>query len=293
MSAMRLHLRRRARLLRARAIQLGPEHELDLPTAGTVTNFVVITPVQYPGQTETEPFVRMFVLVDGQPRRLRLPGRRRSACEPGTRRPAGARRIRAAERGHRRGGSHGRASRKPARMETQRRARHQRPRPPEQDLLNDILRYLESLHFKRHRDHRLGPVPDGSPHRTDRDPDADARHHGSARAAGSHAGRHRLHLSRLVRLHHGPGLLVRLEPRRDRRLAAQARFARRDGRRVGALRGVAPAPGGRHRDRRRDGLGALFDGGSRADLPDGDGSVLFGASRRGPADVRGACKPAR
>lgn len=47
------------------AIPLGVEHELDLPTVGTVTNFVVITPVQYPGQTETEPFVRMFVLVDG------------------------------------------------------------------------------------------------------------------------------------------------------------------------------------------------------------------------------------
>ena len=46
------------------AIELGPEHEVDLRTTGTVTNFVVITPVQYPGQTETEPFVRMFVLVD-------------------------------------------------------------------------------------------------------------------------------------------------------------------------------------------------------------------------------------
>lgn len=47
------------------AVPLGIEHEVDLPTVGTVTNFVVITPVQYPGQTETEPFVRMFVLVDG------------------------------------------------------------------------------------------------------------------------------------------------------------------------------------------------------------------------------------
>jgi len=47
------------------AIELGPEHEVDLSTVGTVTNFVVITPVQYPGQTETEPFVRLFVLVDG------------------------------------------------------------------------------------------------------------------------------------------------------------------------------------------------------------------------------------
>lgn len=47
------------------ALELGPEHELDLPTTGTITNFVVVTPVQYPGQTETEPFARVFVLVDG------------------------------------------------------------------------------------------------------------------------------------------------------------------------------------------------------------------------------------
>jgi len=47
------------------ALELGPEHEIDLPTVGTITNFVVITPVQYPGQTETEPFARVFVLIDG------------------------------------------------------------------------------------------------------------------------------------------------------------------------------------------------------------------------------------
>ena len=47
------------------AIELGPECEVDLPNRGTITNFVVVTPVQYPGQTETEPFVRAFVLLDG------------------------------------------------------------------------------------------------------------------------------------------------------------------------------------------------------------------------------------
>lgn len=47
------------------AIELGEEHELDLAHTGTITNFVVITPVQYPGQTETEPFARVFVLIDG------------------------------------------------------------------------------------------------------------------------------------------------------------------------------------------------------------------------------------
>jgi uncharacterized OB-fold protein len=47
------------------SIDLGPEHEVELPHTGTITNFVVVTPVQYPGQTETEPFARVFVLVDG------------------------------------------------------------------------------------------------------------------------------------------------------------------------------------------------------------------------------------
>ena len=46
------------------SIELGPETEVDLATTGTVTNYVVVTPVQYPGQTETEPFVRVMVLID-------------------------------------------------------------------------------------------------------------------------------------------------------------------------------------------------------------------------------------
>jgi uncharacterized OB-fold protein len=47
------------------AVELTEVHDVDLPQAGTITNFSVITPVQYPGQTETEPFVRAFVLLDG------------------------------------------------------------------------------------------------------------------------------------------------------------------------------------------------------------------------------------
>jgi hypothetical protein len=47
------------------AVELGPEHDVDLPQTGTITNFSIITPVQYPGQTETEPFVRAFVMLDG------------------------------------------------------------------------------------------------------------------------------------------------------------------------------------------------------------------------------------
>ena len=47
------------------ALPLGPEQEVDLPQTGTITNFALVTPVPYPGQTETEPFARVFVLLDG------------------------------------------------------------------------------------------------------------------------------------------------------------------------------------------------------------------------------------
>ena len=47
------------------ALELGPDCEVELPHTGTITNFSIVTPVQYPGQTETEPFVRAFVLLDG------------------------------------------------------------------------------------------------------------------------------------------------------------------------------------------------------------------------------------
>jgi uncharacterized OB-fold protein len=46
------------------ALELGPDHEVDLPEQGTITNFTIVTPIQYPGQTETEPFIRAFVLLD-------------------------------------------------------------------------------------------------------------------------------------------------------------------------------------------------------------------------------------
>ncbi len=47
------------------ALELGPDCEVDLPHTGTITNYSIVTPVQYPGQTETEPFARVFVLLDG------------------------------------------------------------------------------------------------------------------------------------------------------------------------------------------------------------------------------------
>ena len=46
------------------AVELTPEHEVDLPQVGTVTSYTIITPVQYPGQTETEPFSRVHVWLD-------------------------------------------------------------------------------------------------------------------------------------------------------------------------------------------------------------------------------------
>jgi uncharacterized protein len=46
------------------SLELGEAHLVDLPPTGTITNFVIVTPVQYPGQTETEPFARVFVLLD-------------------------------------------------------------------------------------------------------------------------------------------------------------------------------------------------------------------------------------
>ncbi len=119
------------------------------------------------------------------------------------------------------------------------------------------------------------------------------RHHRRPRAARAHPGRRRLHLPRLVRLHHRPGVLLRRQPRRHRRLAAEARLPRGDGRRLGALRGVAAPPGGRHRDRGGDRLGSLLHRRPVAHLPDGDGPVLPGAHRRRPAHLRRPPGPGR
>ena len=47
------------------AIELTREYEVDLPQVGVVTSYTIITPVQYPGQTETEPFSRVHVWLDG------------------------------------------------------------------------------------------------------------------------------------------------------------------------------------------------------------------------------------
>ncbi len=45
-------------------VELTDDHEVELPQRGVVTSYTIITPVQYPGQTETEPFSRVMVLID-------------------------------------------------------------------------------------------------------------------------------------------------------------------------------------------------------------------------------------
>jgi uncharacterized OB-fold protein len=47
------------------AVELTEEHEIDLPQTGVVSNYTIIEPVQYPGQTETERFSRVHVKLDG------------------------------------------------------------------------------------------------------------------------------------------------------------------------------------------------------------------------------------
>ncbi|MEI8000817.1 MAG: OB-fold domain-containing protein [Actinomycetes bacterium] len=44
---------------------LGEDHLVELDDRGTITNFTIVTPVQYYGQEETEPFVKASVLLDG------------------------------------------------------------------------------------------------------------------------------------------------------------------------------------------------------------------------------------
>jgi uncharacterized OB-fold protein len=47
------------------SVELTQEHEVDLPETGVITNYTIITPTPYPGQTQTEPFARVHVLLDG------------------------------------------------------------------------------------------------------------------------------------------------------------------------------------------------------------------------------------
>ena len=44
---------------------LGDEHLVELEDRGVVTNFTIVTPVQYYGQEKTEPFAKASILLDG------------------------------------------------------------------------------------------------------------------------------------------------------------------------------------------------------------------------------------
>ncbi len=46
-------------------VRMGPEHDVEVAPTGTVVSYTVITPVQYYGQKETEPYIRASILLDG------------------------------------------------------------------------------------------------------------------------------------------------------------------------------------------------------------------------------------
>lgn len=46
-------------------IETGEADEVTLEDTGMVTNYTIVTPVQYYGQEETEPFVRASIVLDG------------------------------------------------------------------------------------------------------------------------------------------------------------------------------------------------------------------------------------
>jgi uncharacterized OB-fold protein len=46
-------------------IMLGPEHYVELASTGTAVSYTVITPIQYQGQTKTEPYVSAVIFLDG------------------------------------------------------------------------------------------------------------------------------------------------------------------------------------------------------------------------------------
>jgi uncharacterized OB-fold protein len=46
-------------------VELGEADEVDVADRGSVSSFTVITPIQYYGQQETEPYIRCSILLDG------------------------------------------------------------------------------------------------------------------------------------------------------------------------------------------------------------------------------------
>ena len=106
--------------------------------------------------------------------------------------------------------------------------------------------------------------------------------------AGHRPPRHRLHVRGQLRLPVGADVRVREQPRGRRRVAADLRVPRRDGRRVGDVRGVGAPAARRHRPRARVRLGQELAGQAGRDLPAADGPVHARAARRRPHVARGA-----
>jgi uncharacterized OB-fold protein len=46
-------------------VPMGEADDVDVPDTGAVSSFTVITPIQYHGQEETEPYIRASILLDG------------------------------------------------------------------------------------------------------------------------------------------------------------------------------------------------------------------------------------
>ena len=103
---------------------------------------------------------------------------------------------------------------------------------------------------QRRRHRQLRPVrPRPGRARAQRGRDDPAGHPPGARPDRRHDRRHRLHLLGQLRLPGRSGLQLRDDARRGRRLAADHREPRRDGRRLGAVRGLAEDPGRPRRHR--------------------------------------------
>ncbi len=105
------------------AVELGQEHDVDLPQTGTITNFTIVTPVQYPGQTETEPFARVFVLLDGTDVVLPYQPVIELPVDRHARRHAGRGGVGVAGERLDDARQHGRRLRRPPRLDAERRAR--------------------------------------------------------------------------------------------------------------------------------------------------------------------------
>ena len=238
--------------------------------------------MQYPGQTETEPFARVHVLARRHRRGARLPAPARHSERRGAHRDAGGGGLGVATPScedlavERRG--------PPPRLDAHRRARRRRPRPREQDPL--MPRRSDDIAIIGWR---ISPMV-RSTDKTETQMLLEV-----ITGAVEHAGitRAEVDFTCAGSCDYVAGQAFSFVQNIDAigAVAAEARLARRDGRRLGAVRGLAPAAARRHRRRGGHGLRPLVDRRPGAHLPDGDGPVLPGPARRRPARLRRAAGP--